>query len=786
MGNAFKEIRNLDWDEILKTLSEYATATPTQALLQKIKPFATPQEATASFLQIEDCLQILRSGVRPYMESLDLYEGWSLKLKKKMVLNSLEFKDVRQFCHETLALKELLKNYENNPWLAEQEQKLMKADEPLSAIESVFTASGDIRNDASETLFNLFREKEQLAKQIHQTLDKLVKDFDMVSYLQEKYVTTRDGRWVIPVKGGAQHSVKGMIQAHSQTKQTVFIEPEEVIPMNNRLRQVEWEIEQEVERILTELSHYLASHFTEFHQSREVLSVMDFKLSQAQLALKLEATAPEFANDKFDLKDLKHPILLLNTPDVIPNTVDLSESKSILLLTGPNAGGKTVLLKSIGLAAQMSRCGMLICAESGSTIPFFKSIITAIGDSQSVDEHLSTFAAHMKILDQATQLKGLDSLLLIDEICGSTDPDEGSSLAKSFIEAFAKNKIFAVITSHLGPLKTGWSKESPVLQGSLQYDETSGRPTFQFIPGVAGHSMALQTAKRVGVSPAILKRAFELLSPELRAHQQALEEIEKLKHDLLLTQKDFQRRSFEADQKQKKYDALLKEFEKEKSRKLDKVITEAKKDIDEKIKYTSVDNVFKKFRELEQIKQDLPEIVKSSPGATDGTRVSAPQNANEFIQLYPSGTKVYIPTLGQDGIVQGTPNNKGEIQVLSNSLRLWIHWKALKPPDKPSNPTAQILRSATHFKVGLAPDQDRSLDLRGETVDDALLTLERELDIATQRDEDRMKVIHGHGTEALKRAVRAYLSRSLYVKKWKAGTPETGGDGITWVELGKD
>jgi DNA mismatch repair protein MutS2 len=777
-----KEIKNLDWDEILNHLATYATALPTKSLIQQIKPFQSREAAEASFVQVENCLQIIKTGVRPFMESLDLFEAWFLKLKKHSVLLPLEFKDIRHFCLETIALKELLKSFDSS-WLVAQNNNLMKADEPLSAIDSVFTPGGDIRNDASETLYNLFKEKESLARQIHNTLDKLVKDYDMVSYLQDKYVTTRDGRWVIPVKGGSQHQVKGMIQAHSQTKQTVFIEPEEVIPLNNRLRQVEYSIEQEVERILTELSYYLASKTQEFQLSREILLTMDFKISLAQLASKLNAEMPQFTENELDLRELKHPILLLNTPNVIPNSIVLNEKKSILLLTGPNAGGKTVLLKSLGLAAQMARCGMFICAAPQSKIPFFKKILTAIGDSQSVDEHLSTFAAHLKILDHATTLVNSDHLLLVDEICGSTDPDEGSALGRSFLETYAAHKIFAVITSHLGPLKTGWTQESAVLQGSLQYDEKSGRPTYQFIAGIAGRSMALQTAKRVGVSADILNRAFALLSPELRAYQQAMDDVDKLKNDLMATQKDFQRRTHEAELKIKKYESLMKDFEKEKASKLEKLLHETRKDVDEKIKHAHVDNTFKKFRQLEQIKQDLPEIIKAAPPEVSSNVITT---SEEFIARYPSGTKVFIPSLNQDGIIQGMPNGKGEIPVLSNSLQILIHWKALKPPDKPNNPTAQILRKSTQFAVGLARDQDRTLDLRGETVDDALLDLERELDIAMQRGEDRMRIIHGHGTEALKRAVRAYLSRSLYVKKWKAGTPETGGDGLTWVEIGKD
>ncbi len=779
-GLSQRDINNLDWDELLSHLEKLATASPTKAAILHLQPKTTAQEAEVSFSKIDEARLLLKTGVRPHMQSLDLFEPWFMKLKKQSILSALEIRDVRHFCTETIALKETLRNF-SSTWLKNLFDRLMKADEALSAIDNIFTLGGDIRSDASETLFNLFREKESLTKQIQQTLDRLVRDFDMEIYLQDKYVTSREGRWVIPVKGGSQHYVKGIVQSQSQSKQTVFIEPEEVIPMNSRLKQVEWSIEQEIERLLTELSQYLAMRSGEFFVSREILQEIDLYLAQGTLAEHLNATTPHFSKTHVNLKDLRHPLLTLNTEMVVPNSLTLDQGKHILLLTGPNAGGKTVLLKALGLAAQMARCGMPIAANTSSELPFFQKLVTAIGDSQSVDEHLSTFAAHLKILDRATQMKGEQNLLLVDEICGSTDPEEGSALGRSFIETYGKNKIFAVITSHLGPLKTGWGPESEVLQGSLQYDEKSGRPSYMFIPGVAGNSLALQTAKRVGVASALIERAYELLTPEQRAQRQAFDELDKLKQDLINTQKDFNKRAHEAALEKKKYEAMMLQFEKERTQLLDRLAKDTQKEIQEKISHAKVEDSFKRFQQLENIKHELPDIIRSKKG--EASEESAITNANEFIQHYPPGSKVYIPSLSQDGIIQGQPNAKGDIPVLSNSLRLSISWRELKPPEGSSNPTAKILRQKTGFNTSLSNNLDPSIDIRGLTVDKALETVEKELDQAVLRGEDRVKIVHGHGTEALKRSLRAYLSRSPYVKKWKAGTPETGGDGITWVEI---
>src|SRR6185437_12931056 len=220
--------------------------------------------------------------------------------------------------------------------------------------------------------------------------------------LQDRYVTNREGRWVLPVRSGKQHSFEGIIHASSASKQTVFMEPREIIPLNNRLRQIEVDIEEEIERLLRQLSEYLLTRIREFETAREVLLDADIRFAQAQLAAHMQASACVFDNEAINLSELKHPLLLFANVEVIPNSVRLNREGRILLLSGPNAGGKTVLLKSIGLAAQMARCGLLIAVAPGSRMPFFEAIHVAVGDAQSVDQHLSTFAAHLKVLNEAT------------------------------------------------------------------------------------------------------------------------------------------------------------------------------------------------------------------------------------------------------------------------------------------------------------------------------------------------------------------------------------------------
>ena len=780
---------SIDWGLIVAKLEGLATSEPARTRLRAIDRLESEAAALKSFAEIEDARSVLSLGERPFAESLDLFHTWHSRLKRDAVLQTLELRDVRRFCIEVIALVEVLKPFDN-AWVKRLKNLLMNAEPPLSAIDHLMSPNGEIRTDASEALYNLHREKTSQTKALHTTLDRLVKAHDMDPVVQERFVTTREGRWVIPVKSGMQHFFPGIIHGSSQSKQTVFMEPDDVVPLNNRLRQIDVEIEEEIERLLTQMARYLKTLSLEFLQSSEALLEADLVLAKAKLAEVLEANPIQFSQDAMDLRDVRHPVLLLNDSlkggKVIPNTVKLGGSERgnqnrILLLSGPNAGGKTVLLKSVGLAAQMARCGLPICADDQSKIPFFDGIHIAVGDEQSVDAALSTFAAHVKTLNAAAKHKGPKRLLLIDEICGSTDPEEGSALARSFLETYAENGVFGVITSHLGPLKLGWTPESGVINGSLEYNQSSGTPTYQFFMGIPGQSLALQTARRVGVDEAILERALSHLSPEMKARQEHLRDLETLKEELNSLRRDLFKEMQDTKESKRKYLEMIANFKKERDQWMDRAIKKTEKKIDEMLDFSSVQNIFQKHERLQEVKQKLPEIVKAPPAGTIPQRKKI-ETLEEFEKAYPPGSKIFVPSIGGEGLIQGKANSKGEILILANSMRLTLPWTQLRPSHSIANPTQNALRRASGVQVTMT-DSERTIDIRGKTQDDAMSLLEAQLDAAALNGENRIKIVHGHGTEVLKRAIRSYLSRSVYVKKWRAAGPETGGDGVTWAEL---
>lgn len=772
-----QELVNIDWDKTLSHLIEFATSTEGKDQLRKVVPLLNQEEALKSFQTISEAQNILKTGQRPYMESLDLFHSWYLRLEKNAVLKTIELKDIRLFLLETDTLTEILKPLKGT-WTTRIKPELMTAKEPLSSIEHLMTPSGDIRTDASETLYKLHQEKKQLANKVQNTLDELVKSHDHDPHLQDKYVTNREGRWVIPVKSGMRHELEGIIHATSSSKQTVFMEPQAIVPLNNRIKQLEIDIEKEIAKLLKEISDYLFNLIGEFARTKDVLLEVDCYLAKAQFANVTSAQPIEFNDDKIELENLKHPLMVLNGEVVIPNNLRLDKSEKILILSGPNAGGKTVFLKSFGLAAHMARCGLPVCAGSHSTLPFFEEIFVAVGDSQSVDQSLSTFAGHLKVLDQACHAKGAKSLVLIDEICGSTDPDEGAALARGFIHHYAYQGAFGLITSHLGPLKMGWEEGSGIVNGSMNYDTESGRATYEFIRGVPGKSLAFATAKKIGILDSVYTNAKLYLSPAGQKRLQSMEEVERMKEDISQLKTELRHQIDQTQKKQKELDKLVREFNHSKEERLKKEVQEALEAIKEDLKKGQVKNIFEKHERKQKISADFPEVVKYSKSSNEDKTY---EDVQSFTKAFPPGSVVFVTSLNQDGIVQGGANSKGEVPILSGSMRLFVDWEQLRPPKKTQNP---LKKKNNQKNADVIYDTRKDeIDLRGMTTTEAIEKLEITLDKAQVNQIERIKIIHGHGSDTLKKAVRSHLSRSVYISRWQVSSTHEGGDGVTLAYL---
>lgn len=771
-----KKLNSIDWNQILNALQELTSSELARERMAELSPVKTPKEAKASFDEIFSALQLILSQERIHFLNLDSSVSWLPRIEKQATLKTLELKDIRSFLKEAHSLELLLQEDPDGHFARKASVDSNSIHEPISAIDHIISESGEIKTDASETLYNLYNEKKGLSQQLEKSLDRLVKENQMEPILQDRFVTNREGRWVIPVKSGMQHELPGIIHSSSHSKQTVFMEPQEVIPVNNRLKKVETEIEEEIERLLKEISLFLSQYHSQFLQLKEQLILADQRMAQAELTHKLQANPCQFKEDSISLFQLKHPSLVLQGDAVVPNELHLNSDQPVLILSGPNAGGKTVLLKSVGLAIHMARCGLPICANSESHVPFTENIYISVGDEQSVDENLSTFAAHLKDLNACLNATGNNNLVLIDEICGSTDPDEGGALARSFIEQYAKNKTFAIITSHLGLLKIGWDETSGVINGSLAYDSDSGSPTYKFISGISGQSQAIQTARRSGVQKDILDRAISLLSAEGREQLRKNDSIESLKSQLQVLLDQQREKNFLLNKEKEKYSKLIKEIEEESQKRIDQNIAQAKEKIDEMVTHARVNEIFKRQSDVETVKHNFPKVIK---GSLSTEEVNSAEN---FSKKFPPGKTAYVSSLKQNAVIQSTPNAKGDVTVQAQSMRLQVHWTQIKDSSESKEISrkkgGRFQQRSTTFDVNQS-----DLDLRGQTIENGIETLEKHLDWSFKNDLDQFKVIHGHGTEALKKAIRSHLSRSTYVHSWQTGHSHSGGDGVTWVKL---
>ncbi|MFK8137169.1 MAG: Smr/MutS family protein [Bdellovibrionales bacterium] len=767
--NPTENLGPIDWNQILNTLSDNASSSEAKSSLKNTKPLDSKADALASFKKTDSFAMVIRqNGGRPNLQNIEFAPPILKRLDKNAQLDSPELNLLRSFLYDLSSLGRILSEFDDDS-LDEITEELIDPAAIIMKINKLITSDGDFKVDASPKLYNLYEEKKELKGSIHGLLDRLVKQHELEHVLQDKFVTTRDGRWVLPIKNGMQGKFPGIIHDTSQSKQTVFMEPQEVVVNNNRIKEISIEIQHEIDRLLKEISDLLYFHLDELKTSYKNCLDADISLAKAKLKLDANCNECEFSEESIELEQLSNPLLELSlgTGKVIRNNFSLKESNT-MILSGPNAGGKTILLKSLGLAAHMARCGLQISGRGKLVIPFFRSIHISVGDSQNITEGLSTFASHMVELNEATQLKGSKNLILIDEICGSTDPEEGSALAKSFIDEYIKNECFSMITSHLGALKQSWNKEYSILHASMEFDDETGLPNYTLLSGVSGSSYAWKTAKRMGVSGDILDRSLEYLSPETKEKNKKLSELEDLRTQLSQTKNQLELELKNVKQQKEKYKALVDKFKAEKDKRLDKSIKKAENRIEEELikareqKTTAFD-----------LKASLPKIVKQK----EEISVDSPESFNLY---YPPGTMMYATNIQKNAIVQSKVSSKGEVEVLAGSMKISIPWEFLKPRTTDSKIKPEK-RKKFEF-VGSSAESEIStnkIDLRGQTVEEALKQLEENLDSATLNNQDKIEIIHGHGTQSLKKAVRSYLARSPYIDRWQAGGEKSGGDGVT-------
>ncbi|MGE5593652.1 MAG: endonuclease MutS2 [Betaproteobacteria bacterium] len=661
---------------------------------------------------------------------------------------------------------------------------------------------GDVVDHASPLLARLRAEIRTTGSRIRDKLDSLVRSPETSRWLQDPVVTLRGGRFVVPVKQEHRAAVPGIVHDQSASGMTLFVEPMAVVELNNELAALEAKERDEVERILRHLSGLVRVACPEIQQTVEALGALDFAFAKGRLSMDMNAVEPEINTSGYlEIRQGRHPLL---QGRVVPIDVDLGARFRTLVVTGPNTGGKTVSLKTIGLFALMTMAGLHLPAGSGTRFAVFRRVFADIGDEQSIEQSLSTFSSHMSHIVRILEQAGPGSLVLLDELGAGTDPAEGASLGVAILEHLHSRGACTVATTHYSELKTFAYEHEGVENASCEFDVATLQPTYRLIVGVPGSSCAFEVAERLGLPREIVESARAWLGEDRVRVEHMIAEIERNRREMeedrerargarQMMERLVRERDEEARRLREERSEVLRKAREEAARILSRARENAARIIEElrqnavALDRSAVDNAARRAREA--LKQATDEIVntgdtEAGPQKEARARRTRAPRPGEIV----AGSRVYVPRLGSSGRVVGVPRDGENVEVQVGLMRFFVSAKDLAMIDEEPEDVGPATGGVTVAPVARekAAVVSSELDLRGLTVEEALAEVDKYLDDACLAGLPRARIIHGKGTGALRQAVRDFVRTHPHVKGFEPGGPAEGGDGVTVVAIRGD
>ena len=648
---------------------------------------------------------------------------------------------------------------------------------------------GEIKDSASTKLGGL-RTAIQISKnRVKEKLDSLLHDPSNQKYFQENLVTMRGDRYVIPVKMEYKMNFPGIVHDQSGTGATLFIEPIAVVNLNNDIKRYMAEEKEEMERILRQLTANVGVEAPALLASLDIFTDLDVICARAYLAQEQHAVRPQMLlKGKVEIKRGRHP--LLNKDTVVPLDVELGERFSMLLITGPNTGGKTVALKAVGLFALMAQSGMFIPASSAK-LPVFRAVYADIGDEQSIEQSLSTFSAHMtNLISILGEVKSGD-LVLIDEICAGTDPNEGAALAMSMLEHLHKNEVLTMVTTHYSELKTFAYGHEGMENASVEFDPVSLRPTYRLLMGVPGSSNAFNISRRLGLAEEIVVQAGRLLNQEHVHMETVLQELEGERRKFEIGSQEIERLRIESEHLRNELAFAKQDFERRKNEMLRKAREQA-------------DDIYRRSRreseavlkELRSMKADFDtkrleqaaEEARKKLNKTLSEDAPLPEGAPLTKETAKKGLNVFVTSLGKNGTIIAVNGNDVTVQVgilkMNVPAKKCLVTKAQPVSTEPESTKKRKKAGYSHqMFVAKSSSAKQEVDLRGMTLNEAIPVVDKAIDDALLAGISQLRLIHGKGTGALRAGLTAYLESNRFVKKLELASLETGGSGATVIDL---
>ncbi len=788
-NNFEKAIKTLEFDKIRQMLSDVAPTEGSKAMATELMPSESIAEVR-TLLAETDAAKAMQSlkGMPPFYGIADVTDSLE-RADKGAVLSTRELLDIcsvlrasrglREYANlshsEETALTEYFTRLTPNKYLEEKISRCIQSEDMIS-------------DAASEKLADIRRHIRIENSRVRDILQKYITSPEYSKHLQDQIVTMRDGRYVIPVRAESKNEIKGLVHDTSASGATLFIEPLSVVEANNNLRVLETKERDEIERILSELSAEASAASGGILTNYENITLLAFIFAKSQLSLKMEASAPKIS-DKYELEifEGRHP--LLKTEKVVPINVSLGKKFDTLIITGPNTGGKTVALKTIGLFALMAGAGLHIPASENSTMCVFSDVLADIGDEQSIEQSLSTFSAHMvNIVDILSRINGR-TLVLLDELGAGTDPVEGAALAVSILEAVRESGALCAATTHYAELKSYAISTKGVCNASCEFDVETLRPTYRLIIGTPGRSNAFAISEKLGISKDIIQRAQRYVSGEDKRFENVIEQLEKTRIEAEKAKSEAEKLLAEAKKERLDTEQLTDSLRKQAEKELEKARATAVRTV-ESAKASSA-FIFEQMDKVAKAK-DKPNLREEMEKARAGIRQNLRENEDKLNPVVKRtaegyvlprnpvpGDKVIIVSVGQHGEVVSEPDTAGNIAVRVGAAIMKTKLKNLMFDERTEKKPKGGVKAAVGTSATFSPE----IDLRGMYGDDAELALDKYVDDAKRAGIHEIRIIHGKGTGALRKAVQTFLRSDKRIANFRIGNWGEGDTGVTIAEI---
>lgn len=655
-------------------------------------------------------------------------------------------------------------------------------------ITSAIISEDEISDKASTALSDIRRKIRTASSKAREVLDKIIHSSSYIKYLQEAIITQRDGRYVVPVRSECRNNVPGLVHDTSSSGVTVFIEPMGVVQANNDIKMLKAKEEEEIERILFELSANAGEFADTIIHSYTNLANLNLIFAKANLAYSMKATMPAL-NDKgvVDIKQARHP--LIEKDKVVPVDIVLGKSFDTLVITGPNTGGKTVTLKTLGLFTLMAMCGLLVPCADNSELSVFRRVLVDIGDEQSIEQSLSTFSAHMTNIIQIMKLANAGSLCLIDELGAGTDPVEGAALAIAILEKLRTRHAKIASTTHYAELKEFALRTEGVENGCCEFDVVTLKPTYRLLIGVPGKSNAFAISKRLGMDSDIVDRASELVSSESRQFEDVVEKLEKRRQSLEKQLENANRLTAKANTEKQKAENEMRKAKENAEREIERakqeaqrIISRTRADADRLVEEI---NKARKEKELSaDARSKLKKNIAQMEAHADPIKLkNTPDEEYKLPRPLKVGDTVLIYDIDKNATVLAPPSKEGQVLVQAGIIKTRVDIKNLRLLKSQVKPTASRFPSTRNVPSRMDVRPETEVDVRGETGFDAVSIVDKAIDNAVLSGVGKLTIIHGKGTGVLRREINQYLRTNKAVKSHRLGVFGEGEDGVTIVEL---